>query len=139
MITGHRQAGITKAISNEVAFVLSSFLRKQESGSLYLRSTQKITELVPGKKGVWHVSDSSLNFIKDKTEWNGTDIVFDIARKDDKTELCFTHVGLVPGLQCYGDCSEAWGFYLKDSLRNLITAGKGEPNRKKKDIGKKAA
>jgi hypothetical protein len=94
------------------------------------RSTQKITEFVPGKKVVWHVSDARLNFVKDKTEWNGTDIVFDIARKGDQTELRFTHVGLVPAFQCYGNCSGAWGFYINDSLRSLITTGKGVPNAK---------
>jgi hypothetical protein len=92
------------------------------------RSTQKITELVPLKKVVWHVCDARLNFVKDKTEWNGTDIVFEIARKGDKTELRFTHVGLVPAFQCYGGCSGAWGFYINDSLRSLITTGKGDPN-----------
>src|SRR5262245_46546286 len=58
------------------------------------RSTHKITELIPGKKVVWHVLNAQINFVKDKTEWKGTDIVFEITRKDDKTELRFTHVGL---------------------------------------------
>jgi uncharacterized protein YndB with AHSA1/START domain len=93
-------------------------------------STQKITELVPGKKVVWHVSDAQINFVKDKTEWKGTDIVFEITKKDDKTELRFTHVGLVPGFECYGKCAGAWGFYINDSLRSLITTGKGDPNQK---------
>jgi hypothetical protein len=94
------------------------------------RTTQKITEFVPGKRVVWHVTDAKLNFVKDKTEWNGTDIVFDIATKDGKTEVRFTHVGLVPAFECYGGCSGAWGFYINDSLRNLITTGKGAPNQK---------
>jgi hypothetical protein len=94
------------------------------------RTTQKITEFVPGKRVVWHVTDAELSFVKDKTEWNGTDIVFDIAKKDGKTEVRFTHVGLVPAFECYGGCSGAWGFYINDSLRNLITAGKGAPNQK---------
>jgi hypothetical protein len=34
------------------------------------RSTQEITEFVPGKKVVWHVSDGQLNFVKDKSEWD---------------------------------------------------------------------
>jgi uncharacterized protein YndB with AHSA1/START domain len=102
-------------------------------------SSQKITELVPGKKVVWHVVDSRLNFVKDKTEWNGTDIVFEIARKDDKTELRFTHVGLVPALECYEDCKDGWSFLIKDSLKKLITTGKGQPNEKEKGAGKKAA
>jgi uncharacterized protein YndB with AHSA1/START domain len=56
----------------------------------------KITELVPGKRIVWHTTDASINFVRDKDEWTGTDIVFDITRKGDKTELRFTHIGLVP-------------------------------------------
>jgi hypothetical protein len=92
------------------------------------RSTQKITEFIPGKKVVWDVLDAQLNFVKDKTEWNGTEVVFEIAKKDGKTELRFTHSGLVPAFECYGGCSGAWGFYVNDSLRSLITTGKGEPN-----------
>ncbi|MGA8170210.1 MAG: SRPBCC domain-containing protein [Methylocystis sp.] len=92
------------------------------------RSTQRITQLDPGKKVAWRVLDSELNFVTDKTEWNGTDIVFDITRKDGKTELRFTHVGLVPTFECYGGCSGAWGFYINDSLRGLIATGKGRPN-----------
>ena len=93
------------------------------------KTTQKITELVPGKKVVWHVVESHINFVKDKNEWNGTDIVFEIAKKGGKTEIRFTHVGLVPAFECYGDCSGAWGFYINDSLRSLITTGKGQPNK----------
>lgn len=94
------------------------------------QSTHKITEFVPGKRVVWHVPDASINFVKDKAEWNGTDVIFDIARKGKKTELHFTHVGLVPSIECYEGCSGAWGFYINDSLRKLITTGKGEPNEK---------
>jgi len=94
------------------------------------RSTQKITEWVPGKKVVWRVLDARISFVKDKAEWNGTDIVFEIARKGQKTELRFTHVGLLPAIECYGKCSGAWGFYINESLRSLITTGKGDPNDK---------
>jgi uncharacterized protein YndB with AHSA1/START domain len=94
------------------------------------RSTQKITEFVPGKKVVWHVSEAKLNFVKNKTEWTGTDVVFEINRKGKKTELRFTHLGLVPAFECYGDCSGAWGLYINDSLRSLITKGKGQAIRK---------
>jgi hypothetical protein len=94
------------------------------------RSTQKIIEFVPGKKVVWHVLDAQLNFVKDKTEWNGTEVVFEITRVAGGTELSFTHTGLIPAFECYGGCSGAWGFYINESLRNLITAGKGQPNHK---------
>jgi len=83
-------------------------------------SKQKVTELVPGKKVVWLVLDSTLNFVGDKSEWKGTEITFEIARTGEKTEVRFTHVGLVPDHECYGACSNAWGSYINGSLRSLI-------------------
>lgn len=94
------------------------------------RSTHKITEFVPNKKVVWRTLNSQISFVQDKNEWTGTDIVFVIARQGDKTELRFTHIGLAPTIECYDACSDAWGFYIKHSLFNLITKGIGEPNRK---------
>ena len=90
-------------------------------------SKQRITELAPGKRVVWRVLDAYLNFVEDKNEWNGTEIHFDIAERDGKTEVRFTHVGLAQH-ECFNVCSDAWGFYIKDSLRKLITTGKGDPN-----------
>ena len=72
--------------------------------------------------------DGYLNFVEDKTEWTGTDITFEIDKKGDKTEVRFTHVGLVPGYECFDDCSNAWGSYINGSLRSLITTGEGRPN-----------
>ena len=92
------------------------------------KSTQKVTEFVPGKKVVWHVTDAELTFVKDKAEWIGTDIVFEIARKDGKTELRFTHVGLVPAFECYGGCSGAWGALVDGNLRKLIATGNNQPD-----------
>ncbi len=95
------------------------------------RSKHAISELVPGEKVVWHIVDADINFVKNKSEWDGTDVVFRIRRKGDQTEVRFTHVGLVPTIECYGDCSGAWGFHL-DSLRKLIETGVGEPNTKER-------
>ena len=100
-------------------------------------SKQKITDLIPGKKVVWHVLDSYLNFIEDKTEWNGTKITFDISKKGDQTEVRFSHMGLTPEVECYDACTNAWGGYVNNSLRNLISKGKGRPNRKEKAVGRK--
>ena len=90
------------------------------------RSTQKVTEWVPGKRVVWHVTDSHLSFLERKDEWTGTDIVFEIASKGGKTVLTFTHVGLTPAVECYEACLEGWGFCIEKSLYKLITTGKGE-------------
>jgi hypothetical protein len=90
-------------------------------------TTQRISELVPDRKVVWHVLDSQLNFVADKTEWTGTDIVFEINPRGGKTELVFTHIGLHPGVECYEQCNKGWAFYVGESLRDLITTGKGQP------------
>ena len=91
------------------------------------RSKQKVKELIPGKRVVWQVLDSSLSFRKEN-EWTGTDIVFDIAQKDGKSEVRFTHVGLVPAFQCFGDCSGAWGVLINENLRKLINTGEAQPD-----------
>ena len=90
----------------------------------YHYSKQKITELIPGKKVVWLVTESHISFVEDKNEWTGTKIIFEIQKKGDKTEVRFTHAGLVPDIECYGSCSNAWGSYISGSLRNLIAKGK---------------
>jgi len=90
-------------------------------------SKQKITELVPAQRVVWHVEDSFLSFVKDTTEWNETEITFEVSTVGDQTEVRFTHRGLVPEFECFNDCSNAWSFYVHESLRNLITTGKGQP------------
>jgi len=83
-------------------------------------SRQKIVETIPGKKVVWLVTDSALQFLKKKDEWTGTKITFDISKKGDKTMLVFTHVGLVPEAECYDSCSPAWSQYVKEKLVHLI-------------------
>ncbi len=92
------------------------------------RSKQKITEFIPGRKVVWRVLDSHLSFLKDKSEWNGTHIVFEISTKEDKTEVRFTHAGLAPQIECYGSCSNAWGMLIRGNLRQLIATGKSQPD-----------
>ena len=91
-------------------------------------SKQKLTEIIPNKKVVWLVLDARLNFVKDKSEWKGTEIIFDIAKKGDKTEVRFTHLGLVPKYECFHECSNAWSSIINDSLRNLITTRKVQTN-----------
>jgi hypothetical protein len=89
-------------------------------------SKQKVVEFVPNKKVVWLVTESKLTFTKNKSEWTGTKICFEISTVNKKTSVCFTHIGLVPKFECYGDCSNAWTQLVQKSLFSLITTGKGK-------------
>lgn len=96
------------------------------------RSKMKIVELIPDKKVVWLVMDNYFSFTKDKNEWNGNKLVFEITEKGNQTQLQFTQVGLVPEYECYDICQNAWTTYIQKSLYSLITTGKGQPNGKEK-------
>ncbi len=90
-------------------------------------SKQKITKLVPGKKIVWHITDANLSFADNKEEWIGTEIIFDISKKDNKTEVRFTHAGLVPQFECFDRCSNAWTMLINKNLKNYIMTGEDQP------------
>jgi len=92
------------------------------------RSQMKLIEVIPDKKVVWFVVDNYFKFTKDKSEWTGTKIIFEISKKDSKTQIRVTHAGLVPEYECFDICSNAWTHYVQESLRDLITTGKGQPN-----------
>jgi len=100
------------------------------------RSKQRIIESIPERRVVWLVLDAFLNFTEDKTEWNGTKIVFEISRDQGKTQVRFTHEGLVPDDECFDLCSNAWGSYINGSLRNLIETGRGRPNPRESGDGR---
>ena len=89
-------------------------------------SRQKLVEVIPDKRVVWSVTDSQLSFIEDKDEWTNTRIIFDITEINNKTQVRFTHIGLVPAIECYDACSNAWEQLIQESLVSLITTGKGK-------------
>jgi Activator of Hsp90 ATPase homolog 1-like protein len=94
----------------------------------------KVTELAAGERVAWRVLDNYFGFTHDKSEWKDTEIRFEITARDGKTEVRFTHVGLVAEYECFDVCSNSWDFYLCTSLRALIRRGRGLPNRKEQAL-----
>jgi hypothetical protein len=87
----------------------------------------KVIEIVQEQKITWLVLNNHFNFTRDSSEWKDTKIIFEISRRNNRTELRFTHLGLVPAYECYEICFDAWTNYITDSLQKLITEGKGKP------------
>ena len=88
----------------------------------------KLIEVIENEKIAWLIEKNYFKFTEDKTEWTGTKPTFEISEKDGKTELKFTHFGLVPEYECFEICRDSWTNYIQNSLQKLITNGKGEPN-----------
>lgn len=79
-------------------------------------SKQRIVEMIPGQKVVWLVTESQINYAEDKREWTDTKISFEISEQDNKTKLRFTHLGLVPEIECFDSCSNAWTELIRQGL-----------------------
>lgn len=76
-------------------------------------SKQKLVELIPNKRIVWLVSESHLSYLTDADEWENTRLCFDIYKDGDITKVTFTHDGLVPKIECYDSCTNAWTQYFE--------------------------
>lgn len=82
-------------------------------------STQRLVELVPGKKITWLVTESELSFLKHPGEWTGTQFGFELSPAAKGTKVTFTHQGLTPHIECYGACSAGWTGYLDNLKKSL--------------------
>ena len=89
-------------------------------------SKQRIVEMIRDQKVVWLVTESKINYAEDKREWTDTKISFEISEQDNKTQLRFTHLGLVPEIECFDSCSNSWSQLIQQGLFSLITTGKGK-------------
>jgi hypothetical protein len=83
-------------------------------------SKQQLTELIPNKMVSWLVTDSKLDFLKDKNEWTNTRICFELTEQDGQTLVLFTHIGLVPEVECYTSCAPAWTRYIHEQLLKVL-------------------
>jgi hypothetical protein len=97
----------------------------------------EVVEIVPENNMIWMVKNCYWAFLENKADWNGTVIIWEITSKGVISQLSLTHVGLVPGKECYDICREGWGLYAGNSLYRLITEGQGIPFETNKQLNRK--
>ena len=85
------------------------------------RSTQKVIELVPGRRVVWEVTDAYLSHSADPEDWTGSHVVFDIVpsgRADrgplHRTKACDRHC------RATTTASMGWNHYAGAVLPSVI-------------------
>jgi hypothetical protein len=88
-----------------------------------------VVDVVPEKRIEWEVTDCHMPWLADKTEWKNTYLIWELSAKKDSTQIDFTHVGLIPEVECYDDCKKGWNFYINESLFKLLTENQGLPNK----------
>lgn len=95
-------------------------------------ATFEIQSLEPPRLVEWRCLDSvhpESSGWSDLAEWNGTIVRFEIEPTESGSRLNFTHVGLIPRLECNETCRSTWKFYLEESLRGYVEDGEGKPYR----------
>jgi uncharacterized protein YndB with AHSA1/START domain len=91
------------------------------------RTRMRVSEVTPNQRVEWTVLENEFGFTKDQTEWVGDRLLFSLEPIAEGTLLTFTQHGLVPDLECYDVCSNAWTFFIGESLRQFAETGVGKP------------
>ena len=89
--------------------------------------TFNITGLIPNTKIVWTVVNCYFPWLKNKTVWTGTKIIFEVSNENDLTTINLTHLGLVPQSEGYDNFVNGWRVYVQGSLMKLLNEGIGQP------------
>jgi len=90
-----------------------------------------IEQILRNEQIVWSIVNSYIDIVAftNKSEWNGTRIIWTITPVGDDTKLTLTHQGLTSELECYDVCENGWKYYM-DSLYLFLTTNKGLPFKK---------
>ena len=89
--------------------------------------TFNITEFIPNTKVVWTVVNCYFPWLRNKTEWIGTRIVFEVSNENNLTTITLTHLGLGPQSEGYDNFVKGWKGYFQGSLLKLLNEGIGQP------------
>ena len=79
----------------------------------------RVLEALPGQKVRWRC-------IEGPEEWVGTEVTFDLSRKDGQTFILFKHADWKEPVEFMHHCSTKWATFLL-SLRDLLEKSDGHP------------
>jgi hypothetical protein len=94
--------------------------------------TIKISAIEKNKKVSWLCIDQHMEMppgispLKNKREWVGNTITWEIEVNGAGSILRHTHIGLTPEVECWGVCETGWDQTLK-SIAAFVETGKGMP------------
>lgn len=60
-------------------------------------------------------------------EWNGSKLIWEIQKQEEKTKIVLTHEGPLPSLECYKVCEQGWDYFFVNSLKQYLDTGEGSP------------
>ena len=80
----------------------------------------EVVEAKPGKRVKWKC-------VKGVKEWIGTEITFDLKRKEGQTYVLFTHAKWKKPVEFMRHCSTKWAIFLM-SLKNYLERDEGRPS-----------
>jgi uncharacterized protein YndB with AHSA1/START domain len=96
-----------------------SVLFRSPNGDEKGRMGFELVKLVPGERVVWRFSSGP-------QEWLGTEVTFELLRREDMTIVVFGHRQWSEAKEFMAHCSMKWATFLL-SLRQLLETGEGRP------------
>ena len=108
----------TKGIRGQAKLLGDRFTMRVGESETYV--DLEVVELEPNARIVWRVTDCNLHWITNRAEWTGTRILWEVTSKNGGTEIRMTHIGLIPGAECYDVCKPGWDFHVGKSLYRFL-------------------
>src|ERR1700740_3590360 len=75
-----------------------------------------VVESIPGRKLIWLVTESKLDWLRNQGEWTNTRMIFKLS----SGKLYFIHEGLTPDKESYERCSQGWEEVILQKLSSYI-------------------
>jgi hypothetical protein len=126
---------VFKALTEEIALWWSTIYSgnaKKAGDSFRVEFNKTFMEFTveeaSANKIVWLCTDiyNDIPHAKNKTEWIGTKIVWEMEPATSGSKVTLTHEGLTPELECYEICNNGWNYYF-GSLIALVNTGMAVP------------